>query len=57
MWKYGTAKGVNGTPTAYVNGTKLDSVPTTVDDWMELLNDTYNSQYGALAPEVRYTQN
>ena len=43
MWKYGTAKGVNGTPTCYTNGTKLDECPMTVDDWMTLLNDVHAS--------------
>ena len=38
LWKYAAGKGVNGTPTSFVNGVRLDSVPTTVSDWMELLN-------------------
>ena len=46
LWKYATAKGVNGTPTAFVNGVKLDSVPMTVDDWLEVLNSVYSSQFG-----------
>merc|ERR1712113_247471 len=33
LWKYAAAKGVFGTPTAFVNGTKLDSVPGTVKEW------------------------
>ena len=56
MWKYGTAKGVNGTPVAWVNGVKLDSCPMTVDAWTDLLNDIYNSQYSVSAVE-RYIQN
>ena len=56
MWKYGTAKGVNGTPTAYINGTKLDSVPMTVNGWMKVLNDVYNSRYSATAA-AKYLQN
>ena len=51
LWKYATAKGVNGTPTAFVNGVKLDSVPMTVDGWLDVLNDVYNSQYGVSAIE------
>ena len=43
LWKYGTAKGVNGTPSAFLNGVKLDDVPMTVDDWMDLLNSTHES--------------
>ena len=38
FWKYGAAKGVFGTPSAFVNGSKLDEVPTTVADWTALLN-------------------
>ena len=43
MWKYATAKGVNATPTAFVNGVKLDNVPYTVDDWMKMFNEIYES--------------
>ena len=58
FWKYGTAKQVSGTPTAFLNGAKLDSVPMTVDGWMDLLNDTYNSQYGVITPtKPKYPQN
>ena len=38
MWKYAAGKGVFGTPTAFVNGAFLDSVPFTVRGWMRLLN-------------------
>ena len=27
IWKYGSAKGVSATPTAFINGVKLDSFP------------------------------
>ena len=27
MWKYATGSGVSGTPTAYINGVRLDAVP------------------------------
>ena len=47
MWKYGTGKGVSGAPVAFVNGVKLDSFPATVDDWMDMLNSVYSSQYTA----------
>ena len=57
LWKYGTAKGVNGTPTAYVNGVKLDSCPMTVDDWLDVLNSVYNSQYGVASKVEKYPQN
>ena len=43
LWKYGTAKGVNGTPVAFVNGVKLDEVPMTVDGWLKILNSVYTS--------------
>ena len=55
LWKYGTAKGVNGTPMAFVNGIKLDEVPMTVDGWMDVLNGVYQSQYGVSAVE-KYIQ-
>ena len=45
IWKYATGKGVNGTPFAFINGVKLDSVPTTVSDWVDLLNSIYSSQW------------
>ena len=45
MWKYATAKGVNATPTYFVNGVHLDAVPFSVDDWMKFLNTTYESQW------------
>ena len=38
MWKYGCSKNVSGTPAAFVNGVKLDVVPTSVEDWTELIN-------------------
>ena len=47
MWKYGAAKGVFGTPTAFVNGSKLDSVPGSVADWTALMDQVYDSQYRA----------
>ena len=37
MWKYAASKGVSGTPTAFLNGVKLDSEPTTVKAWLNLL--------------------
>ena len=36
MWKYSTSIGVNGTPTAFVNGVKMASIPWTSDDWEAL---------------------
>lgn len=46
LWKYGTGKGVNGTPTGFINGVKINDLPMTVDSWMDLLNSTYNSKFG-----------
>jgi len=43
MWKYGTGKGVSGAPVAFVNGVKVDSFPSTVDAWMDMLNSIYAS--------------
>ncbi len=45
IWKYGAAKGVFGTPLAYVNGAKLDYFPTSSAGWIGLLTDVYNSQW------------
>ena len=45
MFKYASGKGVNSTPTAFVNAVKLDTVPITVSAWMDLLNKIYHSQY------------
>ena len=54
--KYGWAKGVNGTPTAYINGAKLDSVPTTVNGWVKILNQVYESQYTVSAARHGFLQ-
>lgn len=43
--KFAWARGVTGTPFAFVNSVKLDSVPTDVDSWLDLLNQVYASQY------------
>ena len=45
MWKYATAQGISGTPTAFVNGVKLDSTPRTTKAWLNVLNSVYDSQY------------
>ena len=55
--KYAWAKGVNGTPTAFVNGVKLDTVPMTVDDWLDILNSTYSSQFGVPESTPKFLQN
>ena len=57
LWKYGTSKGVSGTPTAFVNGVKLDSVPMTVDDWLEVLNSVHSSQFGVVTSVESLLQN
>jgi hypothetical protein len=49
MWKYAMAKGVAGTPVAFINGVKLDNMPTSVAEWIAYLNDVHNSQYHASA--------
>ena len=49
MWKYATALSTSGTPTAYINGVRLDSSPSTVDGWLEIFNSLYNSQW----PQVK----
>ena len=45
MWKYAASKGVSGTPTAFINGVRLENEPSTVFGWMHELNSIYNSQY------------
>ena len=45
IWKYGAAKGVSGTPTAFINGVKLDSFPSSTQEWLDLLNGVYASQW------------
>ena len=47
MWKYAASKGVNGTPTAYINGVRLDSEPSSVKQWLTYLQQVYDSQYHA----------
>jgi hypothetical protein len=44
MWKYAAAKGVSGTPFAFVNGIKLEGFPGSAAEWTTILTDTYNSQ-------------
>jgi 2-hydroxychromene-2-carboxylate isomerase len=41
MWKYAMAKGVSGTPAAFINGVKLDNMPTSANEWIKYLNDVY----------------
>ena len=45
FWKYAASKGVSGTPTAFINGVMLDNLPSTVDEWLAVLNDVKDSQY------------
>lgn len=45
MWKYAANKGVSGTPTAFINGVRLDSEPRNVKGWISELQSVYDSQY------------
>ena len=45
--KYAWSKGVFGTPTAFINGVMLDTVPTTTQEWMLQLKAVYFSQFRA----------
>ena len=56
MWKYAAGKGVHATPTAFLNGAYVDSVPFTVRGWMKLLNETYDSQYAQRSAAVARIQ-
>ena len=43
MWKYAAARTVTGTPIAIINGVILAEWPSSADDWMNLLNEIYDS--------------
>jgi hypothetical protein len=45
FFKYGASHGVSATPTTFVNGVALDSVPSNIDAWIEVLDSVYDSQY------------
>ena len=46
IWKYGAAKGVSGTPTAFINGVKLDAFPDSTEAWLDTIKEVYYSQWG-----------
>ena len=37
MWKYTAARSVGGTPSAFVNGVKLQNIPANADQWKQLV--------------------
>lgn len=39
MFKYNQSRGVSGTPTAAVNGIKLEVTPPSSEEWLILLQD------------------
>lgn len=45
FFKYASSNGVSGTPTAFVNGVMLDSIPNSVNKWLLLLEQVYQSQF------------
>ena len=45
MFKWRTFRTQSGTPFAYVNGVLLEKFPHKAEDWMEMLQTVYNSQY------------
>ncbi len=45
MFKWRTFSHQSGVPFAYVNGVQLVQFPTTANDWMDVLNTVYDSQY------------
>ena len=49
MWKYAASKTVSGTPTAFINGVKVDDLPGSVTSWINLLDEIYGSQYKPVA--------
>ena len=54
MWKYGAMRGVFGTPTVFINGSMLDSVPATVSDWLKVLDGVKASQYQPTVPPMSF---
>ena len=44
IWKYAASRGVFGTPTAFVNGVRVQNIPWTAQDWFQLLQDVIKSQ-------------
>ena len=45
MFKWNTFRRQTGTPFAYVNGVQLETFPEKAEDWMEILNTVYKSQW------------
>ena len=48
MWQYAAARGVNATPTVFVNGVRLPKVPRTVHAWTTLLDNVREGEFGLL---------
>lgn len=44
QWKYALAQGVFGTPTAFVNGVRVQNIPFNAEGWFILIDDVYKSQ-------------
>ena len=42
-WKYAVSKGVHETPTAFVNGVKLDKYPKTDTEWDSFFQKLFTS--------------
>ncbi len=45
FFKFASSNGINGTPTAFINGAKLDKTPGSVKMWLYTLEQVYNSQF------------
>ena len=45
MFKYATSVSANNIPAVFVNRVKLDTNPSSVQGWMEILNSLYESQW------------
>ena len=48
MWKYAADQGVFATPTAFVNGIRVQNTPFSTAEWMQLLQAVYESQQVSL---------
>mmetsp|Transcript_23204 Transcript_23204/g.22721 ORF Transcript_23204/g.22721 Transcript_23204/m.22721 type:complete len:102 (+) Transcript_23204:377-682(+) len=45
MWKYCTSSQTFGTPVAFLNGVQVQDWPASTDEWMTLIQTTYDQQY------------
>ena len=56
IWKYGAARGVSGTPTAFINGVKLDSFPDSTQAWIDTLQAVLDAQWNPETQQATFFQ-